>query len=33
LLGNRYGWRSLPEVIPDEEFGRLLATAINYHND
>lgn len=33
LLGNRYGWRPLSEVISAEEFGRLLTTAIDNHND
>ena len=33
LLGNRYGWRPLPEVILAEEFGRLLTTASDNHND
>ncbi|MFO7906038.1 MAG: DUF4062 domain-containing protein [Pirellulaceae bacterium] len=27
LLGNRYGWRPLPEAISEDEFNRLLAVA------
>jgi hypothetical protein len=33
LLGSRYGWRPLPEIISAEVFGRLLTTAINNHTD
>lgn len=33
LLGNRYGWRPLPEVISAEEIGRQLTIAIDNHND
>ena len=33
LLGNRFGWRPLPEVISADEFRRLLTTAIDNLNN
>lgn len=32
LLGNRYGWRPLPEVISVEEFEKLIAAAEQIQN-
>lgn len=33
LLGNKYGWRPLPEVISVEEFEKLSATAQRIQNE